>query len=84
MLKIGLIYLIAFFCVLICVPCLLQCIQKNDTGCRAFFINKERGDVGEDVTVSESPKSISDSLIDLITVKPWETQSVRQKAKGVC
>ena len=29
--------------------------------------------VGEDVTVRKSPKSLSDSLEDFITMKPWET-----------
>ena len=43
--------------------------------------------VGEDVIESESPKSISDSLVDLVTVKPWVytlhlDQSVRQRANG--
>lgn len=40
----------------------------------AFPINKEGGDMGVDVTVSKSLKSLSDSLIDPITVKPWKTR----------
>lgn len=42
LLKEGLVCPIAFLCILICVPCLLQCIQKmiQDALNRAFFINK--------------------------------------------
>ena len=48
---------------------------ESDTGCYApcLFLNKEGGDVGEDVTVSKLAKSLSDSLIDPTTVKPWES-----------
>ena len=36
------------------------------------FLLRKKGEM-EDVTVEESPKSLTDSLIALITVKPWES-----------
>ena len=70
---IGSVSLIAFLCTLITVPCLLQCTQKSiqDATNRAFLLRKK--EEMEDVTVEESPKSLTESLVALITVKPWES-----------
>ena len=46
-LKIRLVF--AFLCVLVFIPCLLQCVQEmiQDALNHAFFIRKEGGDVGD-------------------------------------
>lgn len=41
---------------------MLVAVYTKNAMNRAFSINKEGGDVGEDITVSEPPKSISDSF----------------------
>ncbi|XP_048786975.1 uncharacterized protein LOC125686699 [Lagopus muta] len=47
-LKIGLVCLIAFLCILVCTPCLLQCARKMIQALNhAFFISKEGRDVGD-------------------------------------
>ena len=40
--------------------------------CIVPFLLRKKGEM-EDVTVGESPKSLTASLIALITVKPWES-----------
>lgn len=66
--KIGLVCLIAFLCDLICVPCLLQCVQRmiQDALKHTFLICKEGGDVEE--------REVSSTLsnVDLLIIRHWE------------
>ena len=48
LLQIGIRCLFIFICILICIPCMLKCVQTliNRALKEAFFIYKEGGDVG--------------------------------------